>query len=193
MGIPASLVASMALKQGIKLPEKLRKQSMELFGYDFVGLIIKMLVIYVFAWLAEIYLKGRIFFDDPNNQRRIGLAFFGLAGVLVNLLFEYFEKQKKAGESIKSIDNETLRQLFGEGVPIGQFNIKYWDLIKILINLLLIVEALQYFEKSKLNNSQPSPMTYGAFVVIIGIHGMTTLPNLIEKITNMNFNLVKFK
>ena len=186
--IPAALLAKKAIKEGIKLPKALSQKSQELFGYDFVGLIIKILVIYVFSWMAEIYLKGRIFFEDPDNQRRIGLGILGVGGIVINLLFEYFTKQKNEGNDLKSISNEKIRQLFGEGIPVGQFNVKYWDLINILVNLLVITEALKYFDMCKKTNQEPSPMTYGAFAVLEGALAIATLPEIISKIRQFNFS-----
>lgn len=189
-GLPIAKIGAMLAQEGIK---KSRDQSIQLFHYDFVGLIIKILVIYLAAWIGEWYLKGRLFFDDPDNQRRVGLSLLGISGVVINLLWDYYGQKKAEGETIRSIPSDKLKLLLGDGIEVGGFRLKYWDIVNVVVNLLVIVEALQYYEREDQNGGTPSPMTMATFIVIIGVLALATLPNIMDRVKKLNFSLEAFK
>ena len=111
--IPQAKLAGFVADQGIK---KAKKQSVELFGYDFVNLMLMLSIYYVIAFLIAKYFEavilGKGIINDIAKTFGFGIAF---------------------PESVH------IRKLFVEGYG-EETKIKYWDIIKSISILLVVME-----------------------------------------------------
>jgi len=138
--------------------------SMELYGYDFVGLITKLLVLFtislIISKVMEMIILTRGFFVS-----------------LANLI----------GFTIPSADQvpESLKKLFVDGYQ----GLKFWDFIKILAILLVVAEYMAFHKSTEQQGGKVAPMTTGVFAVITLGLSIITIPELMQKIKRMDFNL----
>ena len=155
---PSSAIASTGLQAG-------KQVSKEIFGYDFVGLIVKLVVFYGVALVIAKVMEAIIFARG---------AFVILANTL--------------GYNIPSADQlpQSFKDLFGE---TGVKGFKFWDIIKIVSILLVVAEFMRYVNTNKALGSKASPMTIGIFTLIIVALGLTTIPELIQRVKGTDFNL----
>lgn len=155
---PASIVASHGISQS-------KQMSKEMFGYDFVGLLIKLFIFYAVAFVFAKFMEGVIFTRG---------AFVIIANTL--------------GFSIPNSEQlpQSLKDLFGE-TGVGGF--KFWDIIKIISILLVTAEFFRYVNTQKNLGGKSSPMTVGIFSLIIMALGITTVPELIKRFKTTDFNL----
>ena len=104
---PATAISTTGLQAG-------KQVSKEIFGYDFVGLIVKLFVFYAVAFVFAKFMEGVIYAR-------------GAFTIIANTL----------GFSIPSNEQlpQSLKDLFGEGVK----GFKFWDIIKIVSILLAII------------------------------------------------------
>ncbi len=132
----------------------------EKFGYDFIGLFVKILVYFVISFIFAKFMEAVIFTR-------------GLWMTLANLL----------GFSIPSADKvpDSLKKLFDGGIS----GFKFWDVVKIILIILVIAEFIRYVNLPQ----KSSPMTIGIFVAIISMLVLTTFPELIKRIKATDFNL----
>ncbi len=153
--------AQIITKEGIGVA---RTASLELFGYDFIGLGIKLLVYFIVAFAFAKFMEAVIFAR-------------GIWVILAQTL----------GFSIPKADMfpDSLKKLFGGGIS----GFKFWDIVKIVAVLLVIAEFFRYLEANKKAGSKSSPMTMGIFVGIIGMLGIVTVPELIKRLKVTDFNL----
>jgi hypothetical protein len=154
---PASAVATTGLQAG-------KQVSKEIFGYDFVGLIVKLFVFYAVAFVFAKFMEGVIYAR-------------GAFTIIANTL----------GFSIPSNEQlpQSLKDLFGEGVK----GFKFWDIIKIVSILLVTAEFFRYVNTNKALGAKTSPMTIGIFTLMILALGLTTVPELIQRVKGTDFNL----
>ena len=155
---PSSAIASTGLQAG-------KQVSKEIFGYDFVGLIVKLVVFYGVALVIAKVMEAIIFARG---------AFVILANTL--------------GYNIPSADQlpQSLKDLFGEQ---GVKGFKFWDIIKIVSILLVVAEFMRYVNTNKALGAKSSPMTIGIFTLIIVALGLTTIPELIQRVKGTDFNI----
>ena len=155
---PATAVATTGIQAG-------KQVSKEIFGYDFVGLILKLVVFYGVALVIAKVMEAIIFARG---------AFVILANTL--------------GYNIPSADQlpQSLKDLFGEQ---GVKGFKFWDIIKIVSILLVVAEFMRYVNTNKALGAKSSPMTIGIFTLIIVALGLTTIPELIQRVKGTDFNL----
>ena len=155
---PASAVTTTGIQTG-------KQVSKEIFGYDFVGLILKLVVFYGVSFIISKVMEAIIFSRG---------AFVILANTL--------------GFSIPNVDQfpQSLKDLFGE---TGIKGFKFWDIIKIVSILLVTAEFMRYVNTNKALGAKSSPMTIGIFTLIIVALGLTTVPELIQRVKGTDFNL----
>ena len=155
---PASAVATTGIQAG-------KQVSKEIFGYDFVGLIVKLFVFYTVAFVFAKLMEAIIFARG---------AFVILANTL--------------GYNVPSADQlpQSFKDLFGEQ---GVKGFKFWDIIKIVSILLVVAEFMRYVNTNKSLGAKSSPMTIGIFTLIIVALGLTTVPELIKRVKGTDFNL----
>jgi len=155
---PASAVATTGIQAG-------KAVSKEIFGYDFVGLIVKLFVFYAVAFIFAKFMEGVIYAR-------------GAFSIIANTL----------GFNIPNSDQlpQSLKDLFGE---TGVKGFKFWDIIKIVSILLVTAEFMRYVNTNKALGAKSSPMTIGIFTLIIVALGLTTVPELIQRVKGTDFNL----
>ena len=159
---PASAVATTGIQAG-------KQVSKEIFGYDFVGLILKLVVFYGVALIIAKVMEAIIFSRG---------AFVILANTL--------------GYNVPNVDQfpQSLKDLFGEQ---GIKGFKFWDIIKIVSILLVVAEFMRYVNTNKALGAKSSPMTIGIFTLIIVALGLTTVPELIQRVKGTDFNLEAYR
>ena len=155
---PATAVATTGIQAGKQI-------SKEMFGYDFVGLIIKLAVFYGVALIIAKVMEAIIWSR-------------GAFTILANTL----------GFSIPSNEQlpQTLKDLFSDQ---GVKGFKFWDIIKIISILLVTAEFMRYTNTNKALGAKSSPMTIGIFTLLIVALGLTTIPELIQRVKGTDFNL----
>ena len=156
-GTPQTIIA----KEGIG---QARQFATEQFGYDFVGLIVKLTIFFTVALVFAKFMEAVIFVRG---------GFVLLANVL--------------GFQIPSAEQipDSLKKLFNGGV--GGF--KFWDIVKLVAIALVVAEFVMYLSNQKNSGGKPSPMTIGIFVLIFSLLGITTVPELYKRIKGTDFNL----
>jgi len=155
---PASAVVTTGIQTG-------KVVSKEIFGYDFVGLILKLAVFYGVALIISKIMESIIFAR-------------GAFTIISNTL----------GFNIPNADQfpQSLKDLFSE---TGIKGFKFWDIIKIVSILLVTAEFMRYVNTNKALGAKSSPMTIGIFTLIIVALGLTTVPELIQRVKGTDFNL----
>ena len=185
---PASAIATTGIQTGKAI-------SKEIFGYDFVGLLIKLVVFFAVAYLSEIFIKGKIAVDNiirnPDTPMAVSSGFFGLSGIVFNYLYNTFKTDKEDPVKEDPIpsdfwSNEKIKQLFSEN---GFHGFNYWSIIKIIAVLLVIAEFTQYLRMNKALGGKTSPLTIGIFTLLIVALGLTTVSDLIQRVKKTDFNL----
>jgi len=164
MVLPIALAGTI-LRGGAGIGSKAAKNiSLELYGYDFVGLIIKLLVLFtislVISKVMEMIILTRGFFVS-----------------LANLI----------GFTIPSSEQvpELLKKLFVDGYQ----GLKFWDFIKILAILSVVAEYFSFSKATEQQGGKVAPMTTCVFAVITLGLTVITIPELMQKIKKMDFNL----
>ena len=152
MVVQTILVAQSVAK---KAKEKGSEISIDLFKYDFVNLITKLVIFFVFSYIVAKIFEGIIF-----GQGLI-ISFVALFGL-------------KLPQSLP----EPIVSFFQEGIK----GFRYWDFIKVLAIFLVIMELTNWFEQQKRLGIKPSPMTLGVFTVLIGGMTLITFPELIQRV-----------
>ena len=154
---PATFAVTSAVETGQQL-------SKEQFGYDFVGLGIKLFIYFTVALLFAKFMEGVLF----------------AKGIFISLA-NLFGANLPSDQDIP----DSLKKLFNGG--IGGF--KFWDIVKIVAVLLVITEMIRYIHLTQ----KSSPMTLGLFGLIITALILITIPELIARIRKTDLNLEAFK
>ena len=144
-----------AAKAGAAAKAKASEVSVDIFKYDFVNLITKLVIFFVFSYIVAKIFEAIIF-----GQGLI-VSFVALFGL-------------KLPQSLP----EPLVNFFQEGIK----GFRYWDFIKVLAIMLVIMELTNWFEQQKKLGIKPSPMTLGVFTVLIGGMTLITFPELIQRV-----------
>ncbi len=108
------VVQAAALKRGFQVAQETTKQ---LAGYDFVGLVTRIIIFYVVALIIAKVME---------------LIVFSQAGITT--------AARLFGIPLPNNVPEPIRRLFVEGYDVGGMKIKWWDLIKLLAVVLVISE-----------------------------------------------------
>ena len=206
---PATAIAGGSIKAG-------KAVSKEMFGYDFVGLLMKIVVFFAVSYLAEIFIRGKIAVEEvlTGTIEKVeagkivgeGGVFLGSSSI-AGMVFSYLYKST-TGEEYNWIDtspivskptstdsksgfsnfwsNEKIKQLFSEQ---GFHGLNYWSVIKIIVILLVIAEFSQYLKMNKNLGGKASSFTIAIFTLIIVALGLTTVPELIQRVKGTDFNL----
>ena len=134
----AAQTVIIAAKVGQKAKEKASDISVDLFKYDFVNLITKLVIFFVFSYIIAKIFEAIIF------GQGLVVSFVALFGL-------------KLPQSLP----EPLVNFFQEGIK----GFRYWDFIKVLAIMLVIMEAANWHEQQRKLGIKPSPMTLGVFTV----------------------------
>ena len=155
--------AGLAAKLGSKAIDKAKNTSVELYGYDFVGLMIKLVVYFVVAYFVEKYIWWAS--QKPVNQVLAGI--FGAIGGLP--LFA------ASPAIIKYFDSSEVNR-----------GIKFWDIVKVGAVGLVLWEAMNYHSAQEKLGGKVSPMTIGVFGLILSLLGFMAIPDVLKKLQEHN-------
>jgi hypothetical protein len=133
--------------------------STELLGYDFVGLLVKIVFFQLAALAIAKYIE----------------AVIGTSNFIVNFA-------KLLGFQIPSF----LPQSVVDFYTSGWNGIKYWDVVKLATVAIIAFEMHQYAQTQKRLGAEPSTATLATFPLIIGFFLIITLPELIQRIKDAN-------
>mgnify|MGYP001562923723 CR=1 FL=1 len=161
--IPAAARAATVAVQAADIALKVRQEgsrvSTELYGYDFIQLLMKILFFQIAAYAIAKYM-----------DLVIGIA-SGWRTLLQILGFNtpnFFPQQ------------------FVDFYKNGYRGVRYWDIIKGLTVLLIILEYSNY-RKTQINlGYTPSVMTEAVFWLIIGFFLAITVPELYQRVKEAN-------
>ncbi len=154
----SAIIAGQALgvaRQGFKASQKL---SSDAFTFDFPALIVKLTVFYLIAYAVSKIFEAIIFGQN---------TLFGIA--------------KLFGVNLPTTLPEPLVNFFQEGIK----GIKYWDIVKVISILLVVMEWNNWNQTQKALRINPSPMTTGVFFVIISGLVLITVPELFQRFKEM--------
>jgi len=208
---PATAIAGGSIKAG-------KAVSKEMFGYDFVGLLMKIVVFFAVSYLAEIFIRGKIAVEEviTGTIEKVeagkivgeGGVFLGSSSI-AGMVFSYLYKST-TGQEYNWIDTTPLDTStddsktnsksgfsnFWSNEKIKQLfseqgfhGLNYWSVIKIIVILLVIAEFSQYLKMNKNLSGKSSYFTIGLFTLIIVVLGLNTVPDLIKRIKTTDFNL----
>ena len=185
---PQTFVASQALK-GVG---KAKDIATEKFGYDFLGLGLRLLLFFAVAFLIEAYFKSKIaineIINDPDKQVGIISGLFGLTGIVFNFLYQSFQQDKPDEPTpitSEFFNNEALKAVFSEE---GYHGFHYWDIIKIVALLLVVMEWRRFTAMTKATGGQVQPLTHGLFILFIVGLGLSIIPQFVAKIKHSYIN-----
>jgi len=156
--------SNIVLQAATTAERKASQQSIELFGYDFVSLIMKLLIYFATAFAVAKVMEAIVFARG---------AFTVIAGLF--------------GINIPKSDQlpQSLIDLFGEGFH----GVKYWDAVKVVAILLVVVEYLRYVDVNEKNGGKASAMTTGVFLMIgLGL-SLITIPELVKRLKSADFDI----
>ena len=208
---PATAIAGGSIKAG-------KAVSKEMFGYDFVGLLMKIVVFFAVSYLAEIFIRGKIAVEEvlTGTIEKVeagkivgeGGVFLGSSSI-AGMIFSYLYKST-TGQEYNWIDTTPLDTStddsksnsksgfsnFWSNEKIKQLfseqgfhGLNYWSVIKIIVILLVIAEFSQYLKMNKNLGGKSSSFTIAIFTLIIVVLGLTTVPELVKRIKTTDFNL----
>ena len=208
---PATAIAGGSIKAG-------KAVSKEMFGYDFVGLLMKIVVFFAVSYLAEIFIRGKIAVEEvlTGTIEKVeagkivgeGGVFLGSSSI-AGMIFSYLYKST-TGQEYNWIDTTPLDTStddsksnsksgfsnFWSNAKIKQLfseqgfhGLNYWSVIKIIVILLVIAEFSQYLKMNKNLGGKSSSFTIAIFTLIIVVLGLTTVPELVKRIKTTDFNL----
>jgi len=143
-----------------------KKLSIEIFGFDFVSLTMK-----IVAWFFIAVVIDKIHWIFSSGT-------INVASTIASVF----------GYTIPAASNEPnfFKKIFNE----GYFGLKYWDFIKIGALLLVFIEFMRYYENEKRLGGTPSPFTIGIFVLFMTLLSAFTVPEIINKLRNRTPNAV---
>ena len=148
--ISRGVISEQLITKGTKRGQQI---SQELFGYDFIGLAVKLLV---FSLLAITLDKLHFVINGSAN----------IVGTIVSAF----------GYNLPVEEPGFMKQLFSEE---GFGGIKYWDLVKILLLGLIAFEMIRFVDAQKKLGGEASPITLGIFGLLIFGLASFTFPGLI--------------
>ncbi len=150
----SAIIAGQALDVAGKVFKSGQKLSSDAFTFDFPALIVKLTVFYLIAYAVNKIFEAIIFGQN---------TLFGIA--------------KLFGVNLPSTLPEPLVNFFQEGFK----GVKYWDIVKVISILLVVMEWNNWNQTQKALRIQPSPMTQGVFFVIISALVLITIPELFQR------------
>jgi len=140
---------------------KAGKISVEQFGYNFVNLGLMLMTYFIISFAIAKYFEAVILGKGIIND-------------LAKLL----------GFTPTFPENENVRKLFVDG--FGDQKIVYWDLIKGIAIILVIIEWQRFNDTQKAVDGKTSPITHGIFSLIVGLLTVITIPKVITTIKTIN-------
>jgi len=155
----AAIIASPASRQATQLAAQgyvaARQISTEALGYDFVGLLVKVVFFQLAALLIAKYIEVVI----------------GGSNIIVSIA-------KFFGYNVPMFLPQSVVDFYTNGWN----GIKYWDVVKLATIAIIAIELNQYIKTQKNLGAQPSVATVATFLLFIGFFLIITLPELVQRI-----------
>jgi len=201
------VVQQLLLQEGVKRGLKAsRDYSVSILGYDFIGLVSRLAIFYLVAFLVNSYMiasiKGGIWLNTiatlfgaslPQTlpQWLIDLFTVGLGskGFAVSATPTAPGQFNPPGWDLPydygSIEHHQSANIEGKLIQAGGITITFWQIVQIISILLVVLEYFQYSKKLKEDGSKPNVTTMAVFAMLgIGI-SLVTFPTMIHKIKEM--------
>ena len=150
------VIQKLLIEEGIKrgLKES-QKYSVSVLGYDFIGLVSRLSVFFIMAFLINSYFIATI-----------------SGGIWLNSLGGFFNMK------FPTTLPEWLTQLFTTGYK----GFTFWNLVTTIAVLIVVVEAMQYDRMLKEKGQKPNVTTLAVFGVIALGLSLITFPTIIQKL-----------
>ena len=202
------VVQKLLLQEGVKRGLKAsRDYSVSILGYDFIGLVSRLAIFYLVAFLVNSYMiasiKGGIWLNTiatlfgaslPQTlpQWLIDLFTVGLG----SKGFAVSATPTGAGQfnppnwdkpyDYGSIEHHQAENIEGKLIQAGGITITFWQIVQIISILLVVLEYYQYSKKLKEDDSLTPNVTTMAVFAMLGIGiSLVTIPTMIHKINEM--------
>ena len=155
------VIQKLLLEEGIKRGVKSsREYSKSVMGYDFIGLMGRLFIFFITAFLINSYMTATI--TGGNWLNSFG-SFFGL----------------KFPQTLP----QWVIDLFTVGFQKGNLSISFWQIVQIISILLVVVEYTQYTKSLKLKDGEtPNITTTAVFTMLALVLSLITFPEMIQKI-----------
>jgi len=197
------LLVEEGMKRGLKAS---REYSVSILGYDFIGLLSRLAVFYLAAFLVNSYMiatiKGGIWLNSlaglfgsslPQTLPQwlidlftVGLGSKGFAISATPTAQGQFnppgwDKPYDYG----SIQHHQAESDYIPALPTAGLTITFWQIVQIISIMLVVLEYFQYDRKLKEENKKPNVSTMAVFAMLgIGI-SLITFPTMITKFNEM--------
>lgn len=194
--VPALTLIAPAAKAALKGTSVTNAIITEKFGYDFLGLAVKLGMFFAVAYLVQIYVASKVKLETwirnpatiPSDLASSG--FFGLGGIVINYIWSQFKPDDNNIPTItpptsEFYNNNYVKELFSDE---GFHGLHFWDLIKMIAVMLVIMEWNQYRQMQKATGGKVNALTHGVFLLIVIGLGLTIIPDLLKKLKSLNFN-----
>ena len=155
----AGVVVQQAARASLEAIKGAQEVSKHFMGYDFIGLVTRLLVFYTIALVIAKIMELIVFAQGGLSK---AAALFGIP--------------------MPTTVPEPVRKLFVEGYSIGGMTIKWWDLVKVISVLIVVSEWLSYESTLKANGQKSAPSTKAVFFMIIGALLLISIPQLAQMI-----------
>ena len=149
------LLVEEGMKRGLKAS---REYSVSVLGYDFIGLISRLVIFFLTGFLINSYFQATI-----------------QGGIWLNSLAGFF------GLNFPTTLPEWVTKLFTTGLK----NITFWQIVQTIAVLIVVVEYMQYDRMLKQTDQKPNVTTTAVFAMIgLGL-SLITFPQIIQKVKEM--------
>jgi len=153
------VIQKLLLEEGVKRGLKAsREYSVSVLGYDFIGLISRLVVFFLAAFLINAYFQATI----------SGNIWLNSLGSFVGMKFP-----------------QSLPQWVTDLFTVGYHNVNFWQIVQIIAIILVILEYTQYDKKLKLQYEKPNATTTAVFAILALGLSLITFPTIIQKIKEM--------
>ena len=142
-------------------------------GYDFFGLIVKIVVYFIVAWFLEGILKASLNLGDPTSLLHRILGSIG--GIPIISLPQWVSDLITGKKFVPPVIPDQPSKLID--------TINYWTIVKGVGMFLILLEAKNYYELNESQNRKPSPITLGIFALIMILFGFITFPDIVNRIS----------
>jgi len=199
----APAIALMAGKAGIKAS---RDYSVSVLGYDFVGLISRLSIFFLTAFLVNSYMiasiKGGIWLNSLSNLFGLSLP-QTLPQWLIDLFtvgigskgFTVSDTPTAPGQfnppnwdkpyDYGSIEHRQAEPGYIPPLPTAGLTITFWQIVQVIGILLIVFEYFQYDRKLKEEGKKPNVTTIAVFSMLgIGL-SLITFPQMLTKFKEM--------
>ena len=149
------LLVEEGMKRGLKAS---REYSVSVLGYDFIGLISRLVIFFLTGFLINSYFQATI-----------------QGGIWLNSLAGFF------GLNFPTTLPEWVTKLFTTGLK----NITFWQIVQTIAVLIVVIEYMQYDRMLKQTDQKPNVTTTAVFAMIgLGL-SLITFPQIIQKVKEM--------